>query len=660
MVGTNALRPRLLLSLVAIALIGALTVYVVATTLPTPSPEPIPSDRPSPSAGTQPGLPDARTYPDFAVDTQVVKSPTSSSSQSKLWYAQDAWWGVLFAPKTNRLDIFRLDPTTQVWADTGTLVDERVIARSDVLWDGTHLYVLSGGSRPTPAHAIRLRRFSFDATAKRYVLDAGFPVEISPTGATPAVLTKDSKGVVWVAFTGDGKVWLSHTAGRDTSWTKPTSLPGPEAIVDVTDVAAISAFGPGKVGVVWTNLLRSTAYASVHVDGAADDAWSAPETVMSGVGIDNELSLNVLPLTQGGPTSLATTISTLADQGGNVHQLDPLTLLAVRGDTGTWTTNLVGLVRDHHTRPILLVDPGSRAVFIAATSPGSGGTVFYKRASLDGLQFDTGRGSPLLSSTVDQQLGDVTSVKGPLSSASGLVALAVDRTSGRYSHAYLDLGDGAPAADPADPTRPNVPTAIPPKTTIAVLRDDFEADPLGAGDAAWFVRPEDPQGKLAIVADGTGKHALRVPSSRTGVRACRTIPELAGSRLSIVLRVRVSAIGTSDAVVFAARGPGGEAGSLRFSSHSRLAWYGGAAKIRSLIPVRARGWYRIAATFDQARRTYDVRVWNPAGKPIASRTGLRWRTPAVKAIDSICIDTAAAPPTQVIDIAEVSVQVPVS
>jgi hypothetical protein len=660
-VATNgSMRPRLLLSLAAIIAIGVLTVWIVATTLPSQNVTPPPSTAPSPSAGTRPPTPAAQTYPDFVIDPQVVKSPTSSSAQSKLWFAQDAWWGLLFSPGTDRVDIFRLDPKTQVWADTGTLVDERLPARSDALWDGTHLYVVSGGSKPSPAHAILLRRFAFDATAKRYVLDPGFPVTINPTGGSPAVITKDSSDVVWVAFTADGKVFLSHTLDHDAQWSKPSALTAAEAQVDPTDVAAITAFGPGKVGLVWTNLLKNAAYASVHDDAGAPDAWSAPETILGGTGIDNQLSVAALPLSDGGDTNLATTISTLQNQGDSVHQLDPLTMLAVRDASGTWGTTLVGLVRDHHTRPVLMVDPDARSVFIAATSPGSGGTVYYKRSSLDAISFDTGKGTPLLTSTVDQQLDDITSTKGPLTKASGLVALGVDRTTGRYSHAVVDLGGGAPTANPADPARPKAPTPIPPKTTIWLLRDDFDELPVGRDDGGWFVRPEDPQGRLAIVDDGLGGHALRVPSSATGVRACRGIPRLDGARVTVSVRVRVSVIGASDAVVLGGRGSGGEAGSIRFSSHSLLAWYGGSVKVRSTVPVRARGWYRIVATFDARTRTYSLRVTNAANKLIAARSGLRWRTKGVTAVDAVCIDTAGAPPAQVIDIAEVNVQVPVS
>jgi hypothetical protein len=655
------MRPRLLLSLGAIAVIGLLTVVIVASSFPSPSPsQPTASSSPTPTAPGQQGPPLGKTFPDFVVDPAIVKAPTSSAAQSKLWFAAGAWWGVLFTPVGDRQTIFRLDPATQVWADTGTLVDERVTARTDTLWDGTHLYVLSGGSRPTPSHAIRVRRYAFDPKGQRFVLDPGFPVTISANGASPAVITKDSKGVAWVAFTQEGRVWLSHTLDSDVHWTAPVASAAPEAIVDPTDVASIAAFGPGKVAVVWTNVLKSAVYASVHDDGTADDAWSSPETVYGATGVDNELSLAAYPLAgAGGATGLAAAVSTALDQGDAVRQLDPLTLLATRAADGTWTTNLVGLVRDRHARPIVLVDPHAGMVYVAATSPGNGGTIYYKRAPIDRIEFDTGRGTPLLTSTTDLQLDGVTSTKGLLSAESGLVALAADRTTGRFSHAFVDLGGGVATADPADPKRPRTPSPAP-AVAVAVLRDDFEAWPIGRANAGWYVRPEDPQGRLSIVDEGGGRHALRVPSAKAGVRACRDIPQLPGTRVTVELRVRVSRAGASDAVLVSVRGSGGEAGSVRVTTRGVFGWYAGPTKVRSTIPFRGHAWYRVRVTFDQARRTYDLRVWNAANRPVAGRTGLRWRTPDVKVVDSVCVETAAGAPAQVVDVAGVNVQVPAS
>ena len=49
-----------------------------------------------------------------------------------------------------------------------------------MLWTGTQLYAVAGGSRPTPNHAIRVRRFTYDAKAKRFGLDRDFPPWSSP------------------------------------------------------------------------------------------------------------------------------------------------------------------------------------------------------------------------------------------------------------------------------------------------------------------------------------------------------------------------------------------------------------------------------------------------------------------------------------------------
>ena len=193
-----------------------------------------------------------------------------------------------------------------------------------------------------------------------------------------------------------------------------------------------------------------------------------------------------------------------------------------------------------------------------------------------------------------------------------------------------------------------------------MLRDDFEGWSLSRADAGWFVRPEDPQGRLSIVDEGGGKRALRVPSAAGGVRACRDIPGLPGTPVTIDLRVRVSRAGASDATLVSVRGSGGEAGSVRVTTRGVFAWYAGATKVRSTVRFRPRTWYRVVVTLDQVRRTYDLRVLSAANKAVAGRTRLRWRTPDVKVVDSVCVETAGGAPAQAVDIGEVKVQVPAS
>ena len=643
-----------------VLVIGGSIVALLTLTAPQPRPSPsapVASPGPSASTGIGPAIPpppEGITFRDFAVDTSVVRSPTTSTAQSKLWFADGRWWAAMFGPQTDRLGIFVLDPATQVWADTGTLIDDRVVADTDMLSTGTHLWAVSGGSRPSDNHAIHVRRFRYDDEARRYTLDPDFPVTVRPTGASPAVITVDSSGTAWVVYAADGKVWVTHTLEAPTAWSAPISLPMPEATVDVMDVASIIAFGPGRIGVAWTNQ-ASGVYFSTHEDGSADDAWTPAETVLSGQRPDAQLSLATYPLARD-RTTVAAAVSTTLDESDFGRSLDPLTLLATRDEVGRWTSAVVGLVRDRFTRPIVLVDPSQATIAVAATSPGAGGAVYYKRAPLDRIGFETGLGVPLISSTTDTTIDNVTSTKGPFTPASGLLVLANDRDSGGYLHAVVDLGGGPPTADPADPDRPTAPTAPPKGTTTTLARDTFEPWPVGKTvPGAWYTRPEDPEGRMAIVAESASTRALRTTGAGAGVRACRDVPQIPGTVLTVRARVRLSRIGLEDATILSVRGSGGETASVRVTNKGVLGWFDRATKIRTTRPFRPRTWYRVTATIDQSKRTYAVRVTTDGGRLVARASGLRWRQPAVESVRSVCVETAPAPPTQAIDIGEVSV-----
>jgi hypothetical protein len=611
----------------------------------------VPSGTPGPGPIAPPAA--GITFPNFVADPAVVRSPTTSTAQSKLWFNDGRWWGALFGT-TDRLTIFTLDPKTQVWADTGTLIDERPVADADMLSTGTHLWAVSGGSRPSDNHSIRVRRFTYDPKETGYVPDADFPITIRPSGASPAVIAVDSTETAWVAYVADGKVWVSHTLASPLFWSAPAALPMDEAVVDVVDVAAITAYGPGRIGVAWTNQ-RSGVYFSSHDDGAPAEAWSPAESILPGALPDPQLSITTYPL-DGDATGVAAAVATTADQSDIGRSLDALTLLATRQEDGLWQTAVFGLVRDRHTRPIVLVDPTARTIAVAATSPGSGGAIYYKRSSLDRIEFDTGVGQTLISSPTDTTIDNVTSAKGSLDSDAGMLVLASDRTSGRYLHGVVDLGGGAPTADPADPARPQLPTAPPKGTTTTLMRDTFDAWAVGPDvPAAWYTPPEAGPGHVAIIEEGPGTRALRVSAAGAGVRACRDIPDIPRTTLSVSMRVRVSRISLEDATILSARGSGGEAASLRVTNKGVIGYFNGSGKTRTTVAYRPRAWYRVSATIDQAKRTYSIRVTTDGGKLVAKASGLRWRMSAVRSVRSICVETAPAPPSQAIDIGEVRV-----
>ena len=103
--------------------------------------------------------------------------------------------------------------------------------------------------------------------------------------------------------------------------------------------------------------------------------------LLTGQAPEDALHMTTLPL-EGGGTSVAAALATTLER-----TLDPGVLLAMRDPRGTWDTTLVGLERDRHARPIVLVDPDAGTIAVAATSPGNGGAIYYKRAPLDRIQF---------------------------------------------------------------------------------------------------------------------------------------------------------------------------------------------------------------------------------------------------------------------------------
>lgn len=598
------------------------------------------------------------TYRDFVRASAPDASPPASRGQSRLWFAHDRWWAVLSQPSTGHVTIFRLDWETQRWVDTGVLVDERTNTIQDVVWSGEHAYIVTAGARTSARDAIRVRRFSFDEAADRFELDPNFPVTIAPTGTAAAFIAVDSAGTAWISYTATGQIWLAATQGDDARWSEPFPLVLPGAIVDGDGIASIAAFGPGRIGVLWSNQLAGSVSFTTHVDGEPPDAWSEPEVVLDGIGTsEGHMSLATYPLDGG--TQVVAALETSLDQGDDVNSLDPGIVLAVRSADGTWATHLVSQVRDRQGRAVVMVDGDAGMFYVAATSPARGGTIVYKRTAIGEVRFETGDGTILMASAQDPRLDEATTTKGALTAGSGLVALAADVETQRYVHALIDLGAGLPPADPADRARlaPPAPPEDPPPLVLA--HDDFEPWPIGPADATdWSVGDGSPSGALTIADDGDGGRVLRVQPAGDGasVRACRELSEDPDARLRIQLRVRVSAVGDADTSLLQLRGSGGDAGGVRLSSLGDLAWFDGPVKARSETATFTPGrWYRVEVTVDQPARTYDFVVKTDDGDDVLQRGDLAWRSADVRAVRTICIESTVGTDGQALDVSEISV-----
>jgi hypothetical protein len=371
-----------------------------------------------------------------AFPARLTRPPTADEGQSKLWFHDGSWWGVLMDRTTSANHIYRLEADSRTWTDTGVVVDERVESRSDVLADGDRLYVVTGGASPSAGEHGRLMRYSYDADSRAYRLDRHFPLQLTDTGVKRLTIAKDTAGTLWIAYVLDGQVWISHSLANDHSWATPQVLPtdGPSV---PAEQAIILAYG-GKIGVVWTNRVESRVSFASHTDGDASDAWTVTSTPLEGgLPADDHMEVGSLSGPEG--TTVFIVVKTSLDTRDASLGTDPQVLLLELRPDGEWENHVFGVLRDHHTQPLLLINEDTRELYVFAVAPFGQGTVYYKRTSADEISLPPGAGTAFLHWTDGPVITTPTSTKQNVGAASGLVVLAADVTTNQYVHGVLDL-----------------------------------------------------------------------------------------------------------------------------------------------------------------------------------------------------------------------------
>jgi hypothetical protein len=427
-------------------------------------------------------------YRDFSFAASGVGAPTPMMAQSKLWFNDGVWWGVLFDRSTEEYHVYRYDWATHTWNDTGTLVDERNFSKADALWDGTHLYVVSAGpNSANSAHSARISRYTYVAATRSYALDPGFPVTITNGGMKAIVLDKDSTGKLWVTYAQQNQVYVNRSLGDDSIWGRPFVPLVKGTSVTSDDISAMVAYdlrtAAPKIGVMWSNQADDAMYFATHRDGDPDEAWQESRTVIQGPKqADDHINLKALPADSSGRVFAA--VKTSLDDLTNPNPNDPQILLLVLGQDGEWTSHVFGTVGDRHSRPIVMLDEERRDLYMFATAPTGGGTIYYKQTDLDNISFPSGKGTPFIQSTTDTHIDDATSTKQNLNSATGLMVLASDSTSKYYLHNTTPPPQPPPDDDTTAPrVISTVPTAnatgVAPTTNVtATFSEDMLASSI--------------------------------------------------------------------------------------------------------------------------------------------------------------------------------------
>ncbi|MFL5803420.1 MAG: hypothetical protein ACJ8CR_16970, partial [Roseiflexaceae bacterium] len=399
-------------------------------------------------------------YADFKYPNDG-KTPTGEKPQSKLWHNDGRWWADMLYPDGQHY-IFYLDLASQTWVKTDTLLDPRTKTKSDCLWDGTHLYVASGGGNVSTGTNLDgvLYRYSYNPSTQTYSKDFG-PITIRTGGAETLVLDKDSASRLWITYTQSNKVWINRSTTADSVWSpaaafNPPSAPSEtaNATVDQDDISSLVAFDD-KIGVLWSKHSTSVTtdnsaafYFSYRNDSAADTptAWQT-KNIYTGPNYSDD-HVNIKSLQAAGKEIYAVVKTSIT---GNSTASPMIVLLGRRAD-GSWIPPaMISSAADGQTRPVLLIDPEQRELHVFTSTEG-GGNIYYKQSSMDSIAFPPGLGAKFIESGSGiNSINNATSTKQTVSSATGIAILASDDSVKWYAHNYLPLGGSGPRAvfDPA-------------------------------------------------------------------------------------------------------------------------------------------------------------------------------------------------------------------
>lgn len=394
--------------------------------------------------------------------TPGAQGVSISGAQSKLWFNDNRWFGMLFDPSgtSARYRIYRFDMATQNWTSTGVAVDDRNRSHGDALSDGGKLYVASSHATSD----VRFYRYNYNSTTKAYTLSTGPKVIPNTSGGTLfATIAKGADGNLWIVFQQSLRIMYSYSTDDGNTWTAPAQIPGQLNDTIGEDTAAVTAVSDGTrngIEVMWGNQnpADDTFHSAIHINGDPGASWQPVENVVGTPGsrtysADNHINLKTD--TDGQPIAA---IKTGRDFDPSPNSSDPLIAVVKRtGDlnaAGSWALHPVTTVATKGTRPILQLDTQNNQANVFLTDPtlaSDGSQAIYRRtAPLNTLNFGTpGVGTnAVIRSSLEVAINDATSTKQAATAASGMLILATNIPTRRYMHACI--GDPCPVAPAAD------------------------------------------------------------------------------------------------------------------------------------------------------------------------------------------------------------------
>lgn len=486
-------------------------------------------------------------------------SPTGEKPESKTWWNDGFWWGVLFNSNTSRFHIYRLNWGTQTWEDTGAVVDDRTNTKADVLWDGTKLYIASheavqsdGQESGNSNRWARLYRYSYDPALQVYSLDANFPVTINRDVSETLVLAKAPSGHLWITYVSRGdtpgdardyRVFVNVSSDDGQTWGTPfvPKLNVTDSAVHVLrgDIAAVVAFN-NNVGIMWNNSISATNHTLHFAYRAANDTstsnpWTHQMHAVPG-GVDDHISLRSLQATGDGRVFAAIKTSTpLTDP---LTQTVPLIGMVARDTDGAFSFHAYSRNSDKDSRPTLLIDVGDKAdnsddkayIFVAGKEGGS--KICYKALEIKSPLASMGNfpgyltqdcGITFIEDGIYKSINDPTTMKQSATKTTGIVVLASDQTSGTVpANVYVHnvMGNPPPVVTGRSPAQN---AAAVPITATVVVSFSKSMNPATITNSSFTV--EDGNGAVAgaISYDGGSRTATFTPNAPLNAGATYTV-----------------------------------------------------------------------------------------------------------------------------------------
>lgn len=421
---------------------------------------------------------DIAGFLDFSFGTDPGSKVTGEKPESKLWWNSGFWWAGLFDTAAGEYHIYRLNPGSQNWENTGVALDDRPDSRADILWDqsSNKLYVASHVHRENPAPDAnplewgRLYRYSFNAANLTYTLDNGFPVTVNEDRTETLVLDKDSSGRLWVTYVSrqagasDYHVYINTSQGNDLTWGTPFTLTSPAAAVDLDDISTLIAFddndGP-QIGVMWSNQEDDFFYFATHPDSAAPESSWAVETITA-VGYPADDHINLAATTTGQILAAVKLETTDTD--------DPLMGVIGRDSNGAYSFHPITFFSSLETRPGIVINNSTNEAYVFATDKSSGGQICYWPAAittpLANINFPQlpcridGASAPIIiGDSSYNRINYATSTKQNINNTTGFAVLASDDVNDRvYVHNLIFPVTPTPFPTPSTTVTPS-PTA---------------------------------------------------------------------------------------------------------------------------------------------------------------------------------------------------------